>query len=272
LNKKNKTIFGMVGVIVVIGIAIYLFNGSGFDESKIKTIETNLKKDKNITKYVSFISLSEENKHKTDNTMFHNYAIEGNVNKEFMSLTDEKKLETLSLIVDEINAQSDSMDFIGCGEKNECSIDKIQMFEDSKEAEVDSFTIDLSTSHDDYEMEIGYQEDGDFKTKTVALDETDDTNLDTYDTSSMNENDSTYSDTTISNKDGDDWNELSESDKFNAISNLISALDDSGSKQLIKKDEYFYISALDEFYNTTDNHVLNTSVQEAVSMVIASSQ
>ncbi|MBK0295397.1 hypothetical protein IAE22_24035 [Bacillus sp. S34] len=270
MNNKNKIIFGMLGIAVVISIAIFLFNNSSFEESKIKTIETNLKRDKNITKYVSFISLSEENKHQTDNTVFHNYVIEGNVNKDFMSLTDKKKLETLSLIVDEINIKSDSMDFIGCGEKNECSIDKIQMFEDSKKAEVDSFTIDLSTSHDDYEMEIGYHKDGDFKTKTVALDEIDDTNMDTYETSSMAENDSTYSDITISNKDGHDWNKLSESDKFHAISNLISALDDS--EQLIKNDEYFYISALDEFYDTTDDYALNTSVQDAVSMVIASSQ
>ncbi|MQR84336.1 hypothetical protein GFV16_00055 [Bacillus megaterium] len=272
MNKKTKTICGMLGIVVVIGMAIYLFNSSSFDESEIKTIETNLKKDKNITKYVSFLSLSEENKHKTDNTVFHNYVIEGNVNKDFMSLTDEKKLEALSLIVDEINIKSDSMTFIGCGEKNECSIDKIQMFEDSKKAEVNSFTIDLSTSRDDYEMEIAYHEDGDFKTKTVALDEIDDTDIDTYETNSMANNDSTYSEITISNKDGSDWNELSESDKFHAISNLISALDDSGSEQLIKKDEYFYISALDEFYNTTDDYVLNTSVQDAVSMVIASSQ
>lgn len=62
---------------------------------------------------------------------------------------------------------------------------------------------------------------------------------------------------------GLDWLELSDNQKFHAVSNALYNLDNNGFT--ISESEYFYIEALNSFY--TDSSTINVPVNEALSSI-----
>jgi hypothetical protein len=68
------------------------------------------------------------------------------------------------------------------------------------------------------------------------------------------------SETYIKGMTGDDWVQLTDNQRFHAISNALYSLDQNGF--VIEESEYYYIDALNEFYS--DNFTRNTSVNEAL--------
>jgi len=69
--------------------------------------------------------------------------------------------------------------------------------------------------------------------------------------------------TTVDNKDGNDWVTLTDNQKFHAVSNALYNLDQDG--YIIMESEYYYISALDEFYS--DESTLSTSLSKALASI-----
>jgi|GEM_PF-4036674 len=67
--------------------------------------------------------------------------------------------------------------------------------------------------------------------------------------------------TNIEGMDGFQWNALTETEKFDAISNDLNSLEQNGARAL--EDEYYYMGALDEFY--TLSYYMSTPVNEAPS-------
>src|SRR5690625_4828274 len=69
--------------------------------------------------------------------------------------------------------------------------------------------------------------------------------------------------TNIEGMDGFQWNALTETEKIDAISNALNSLEQNGARAF--EDEYYYISAPDEFY--TLPYYMSTPVNEAPSAI-----
>ncbi|MQR84337.1 hypothetical protein GFV16_00060 [Bacillus megaterium] len=155
---KRATVLLIVSsiLLVVSGISFYFFDNR-FNEKKIENLQMSLIKEKDIKDYVQyiFVSQKEDQTLKQDGIKLYSYDIDGTVNKKFMNLSDNEKLNVLLRIFDKTSKETNSHSLIECGKKQYCSIDEIKLSEDAKEGHFgDEFKMDFNETNNEHEMEI----------------------------------------------------------------------------------------------------------------------
>ncbi|MCM3479278.1 hypothetical protein [Caldibacillus thermoamylovorans] len=78
-----------------------------------------------------------------------------------------------------------------------------------------------------------------------------------------NEMHSSDTETYIKDKNGHDWIQLTENQKFHAVSNALYNMDNNG--YTIEENEYYFIDALNSFY--TDSSTMDISISEALASI-----
>ncbi|WP_391116645.1 hypothetical protein [Psychrobacillus sp. L3] len=111
---------------------------------------------------------------------------------------------------------------------------------------------DNETLLDDYDKNVVFN--GTFKGKTAEESRAESSAK--YTGSTSNSDTETY----IKDKNGHDWIQLTDNQRFHAISNALYSLDQNGF--VIEESEYYYIDALNAFYS--DNSTRNTPINEAL--------
>lgn len=159
MSKRAKNLLIVSSILLVVsGISFYFFDNR-FNEKKIEDLEISLIKEKDIKDYVNyiFVSQKEDQTLKQDGVKLYSYDINGTVNKKFMNLSDDEKLNVLLEIFDKTSKVTSSHSLIECGKNQYCTINEIKLSEDAKEGQFgDEFKMDFNEKNDEHEMEITY--------------------------------------------------------------------------------------------------------------------
>ncbi|KAB7707372.1 hypothetical protein F9802_06370 [Bacillus aerolatus] len=248
----------------VIGISLFVLVGCGFDGSKVHEVAEDLISDKEIGKYVDELTFFDTEKGQEKSVI---YNLELDANDEFDTLSQEEKANFFSY-VNELLWQKSGGSTVDCDEDYECTVDSIVI-----KTLDHTYTVSyLPTSN--HQM-TAYKEDGEYvflkradvlnetiTTEVVEQEEPSETAEELPVEEVVVEDTNVYPDTNLSTADGDDWMQLTSSQKTAMIEEAIHNLESNGGIVLEGSD--WFIDALDAFYG--DEITNSTLVTEIFAM------
>jgi len=244
---------GAVGFIVFVFFTVN-YTSSQEDFSELIEYEKALNESEIIRDYSSEEVKIERRRSLTQpgvNYAYYYYQVDVKSNESFENLSVDEKyyaMRDISTLITNSNKDSDIYsgdNIFDCGERQTCFIDRIHFYYDDKAYTMDWEDTDyihvMKYDNEEYqpeEVKVAYK---DSKGTTTIEVETNDT------------------ETVVQGKDGHDWINMTDNQKFHAISNGLYNLESNG--YTILEGEYYYIDALDSFYDGGD---LSASVDRTV--------
>ncbi|MFA1822987.1 hypothetical protein ACDX78_23035 [Virgibacillus oceani] len=236
------------------------------DEEAMETYKNDLLVSMDISPYINDdIEILPGTRNKYEGYLFVDYNIRMNTNENFNDLSKDDKYYLLNDIVLTIRTTTTLIGHNGggsfdCGKKAICDFEGIEIVDGE-----DTYTMEYekSRSADSHEMVVNSEEP--YKPETqqdkvsVTTGSAFSTGLDQENNQDTGNQDT---ETIVNNKNGNDWVNLTENQKFHAVSNALYSLEHQG--YTILEGEYYYIEALDAFYSDAETK------NESVTMALAS--
>ncbi|ALX47866.1 hypothetical protein [Lentibacillus amyloliquefaciens] len=223
------------------------------NEEKTNSISESILTYDNISPYINDeIEFINEGSVRYEGYDLYDYTISLQASNRFNELTKDEKYYKMVDIVKKIMDDYYNGDLDCDVEKTGCSIENIEVISGE-----DTYKIDYEEWESDHNYTININSGEEYKPK--AEQDKVSASVDKY----FEEKDNQDTETTIDSKNGNDWINLTDNQKFHAVSNAFYNLDNQG--YTITETEYYYISALDEFYS--DSTTRSTSVNEALASV-----
>jgi hypothetical protein len=239
------------------------------DESKLRTIESELASNKEINDYLDTIQFSnseEENRKDSHSRRYFNYDVTAVAKDSFLELDVAQQQEKLVLVMEYLKKNVSSVGLIKCGERRYCEIGNITVFDSEKDEREEEYVFSYDDVARDPESLITADYEGESEEEVV--DEAEDAGTSTVSSDTSTE----LYDLSNDYNNYHEWNSLDRNQKFDKVSRYLYRIQQNGNSGMTVQNEVFYIEALDAMYNTTDEAVLNVPFEDAMGMAMAASQ
>ncbi|MFB4471850.1 hypothetical protein ACDI16_02630 [Oceanobacillus caeni] len=222
------------------------------NQERLQNIKDNIGSYDNVMKYIEDeISFDPGKRIKYKGHNFYHYTIQLKASNKFSELNKDEKYYKMVDILKTVMADYPIDDLYCETKKTGCFIHYIEVTSGE-----DTYTIDYEERENDYNYTININSDEEYRPDEESRKSS--ASVDAY----FKQKENSDTETSVDNKDGNDWINLTENQKFHAVSNSLYSLDEQG--YTILEGEYYYIDALDAFYSD------NTTRNESVSMALAS--
>jgi|SRR5699024_6678846 len=255
-----KLILPFLFVLIVVFIGYEVFDYSLVNEKDVQLYKDNIKSDSGINKYIDGDIELEKIDSYSGIVTVKKYVFNIPVNSNFVDLSKDEKYYIMIDVIKILKKTKDksipgTSDF-ECGSNKNCYLEGINFVHKN-----DTYSMMEYDNENDsfyhYQMEVNskvmYRPEKENEKISASSDE--------Y--SEKNSNTDNETETTVDNKDGNDWLSLNDNEKFHAVSNALYNLEQEG--YIITQSEYYYIDALEEFYS--DSSTTSTSISMALALI-----